>query len=182
LPLSKERLDQLRSNDSKIEKYRETMKKKASSRLEKVREKVDNKIRSLNEKEIFLMGLFLYLGEGKKGYREALSISNTDPKIIKFAYKWMTCSLGVNPAKIRVSLHLYKDMNKEREVKYWSNLLKLPVSQFYEPYIKDSKLTEGKHAGCNHGTCNIAVCNVRLKEEVLISIEVAMNDFLRMRV
>lgn len=176
LPLSQEKIDQLRTSDSKIRKYKNTMRLKAQNRIDKAKEGASKNLMPLSSRELHLLGLFLYLGEGKKGYKEALSISNSNPDIIRFAYYWMTSVLGVTKDKLRISLHLYSDMDPIFELQYWSNILDLPLNQFYKPYIKNTKLRQRTHKGFGHGTCNISVCDVRLKEEILVSIDVIINS------
>jgi transposase len=60
-PLSRERINELRAKSpARIEKFRNTMQRKRKERLEKVYQQVAKKINKMNEREIFLAGLFLY--------------------------------------------------------------------------------------------------------------------------
>jgi len=89
-PLSKARIDLLRGkNEKRIEKYRETMRGKRNKRLLEIYKIQKKKILPLNKRELFLAGLMLYWGEGTKCRTDGLSVSNTDPSVIKFFIYWI---------------------------------------------------------------------------------------------
>ena len=125
----------------------------------------------LSKKELFLAGVFLYWGEGGKTHKGQLSISNTDPEVIKFSLLWMIHSLDIPKTKIRVLLHLYQDMNKEEAFNFWSRILGIPRSQFTKPYIKKSLRSELDYKGYGHGTCMLVVSNTLLRERVMMTIK-----------
>ena len=86
--------------------FRETMRKKHETRLQHVYEKEKRNILPLNNREIFILGIGLYWGEGVKLYNATLSISNTDPSIIKFFIIWLNRSFGVSKDKLKVHLQI----------------------------------------------------------------------------
>ncbi len=160
-----------------IEKIRLTKHKKRQKRLNFVYEEQKRYWAVLSKRELKLAGLFLYWGEGNKNLKGPLSLNNTDPKVIKFTLYWLTHMLEIPKEKIRVYLHLYKDMNIHQEMKYWSRILQLPLAQFAKLYIKESKRIDIDHKGFGHGTCGLQVSNVRLKEKVMIAIEAIANNY-----
>ena len=108
-PLSKQRIRELRDhNEQRIEKFRETMRKKKEERLRGFFEEQKRLIFPFTKRELFLLGLFLYWGEGSKNQSNSLYISNTDPSIINFFIFWVAEVLKVPRTKIKVQLHLYK--------------------------------------------------------------------------
>ena len=125
---------------------------------------------------IFLSGLFLYWGEGGKSGKGTLSISNTDPGVLKFSLLWMTKALDIPKEKIRVLLHLYSDMDIEEANSFWSKTLNIPISQFARPYIKKSTRDALSYKGYGHGTCMLRVFSTELIEKVLMGIKV-MADY-----
>lgn len=125
----------------------------------------------LSKKELFLAGIFLYWGEGGKTHKGQLSISNTDPGVVKFSLLWMIYALDIPITKIRVLLHLYQDMNKEEALTYWSKTLGISQSQFTKPYIKKSLRSELDYKGYGHGTCMLTVSNTLLHERVMMTIK-----------
>jgi len=187
-PLSKERIKELRgSNKGRIEKFRETMKQKREKRLRETYNIQKKILLPLKKRELFILGLGLYWGEGTKFRMDRLSISNNDPSVINFFIYWLNKILGVPRKKIRVLLHLYKDMDIKKEMCFWSEILKIPLSQFANPYIKETSITRINHkGGFGHGTCNLGLNNVLLAEKILMGLKTISDHYnknikLRMR-
>ena len=64
-PLSRERINELRAwNERRIEKFRETMRRKKETRMATVYDNMKKEILPLNKRELFVAGLLLYAGEG----------------------------------------------------------------------------------------------------------------------
>lgn len=183
-PLSKKRIKELRDwNEQRIERYRKTMKNKREKRLKNFYQEQKNFIFPLNKRELYLAGLFLYWGEGAKTHQSILSISNTDPSMIKFFIFWLNKALGVAKNKIRVYLHLYSDMNMKKEIAYWSTILEIPLSQFNKPYVKITSSERINHKGMfGHGTCNVTIGDAKLSEKIFMAIKAISNKYNHTRV
>jgi len=82
------------------------------------------------------LGLFLYWGEGQKASASTVGLNNTDPDMVLFFLYWLTHALSIDRTRIRVFVHLYKDMDIENSLNFWSEKLRLPRIQFTKPYIK----------------------------------------------
>ena len=183
-PLSKKRIRELRDcNEQRIEKYRETMRRKREKRLKNLYQEQKKLILPVSKKELYLAGLFLYWGEGAKYQQSKLIISNTDPSVIKFFIFWLHKALGVAKNKIKVSLQLYSDMNIKKEMSYWSTVLKIPLSQFNKPYVKMTTSKRINHkGGFGHGTCNVKIGDARLTEKILMAIKAISDKYNHTRV
>ncbi len=176
-PLSKERIRELRGcSERRIEKFRETMKQKRVKRLKETYETQKKLLLPLKYRELFMIGLGLYWGEGTKYRMDGLAISNTDPSIIKFLIHWLHKNLQIPKKKMRVMLHLYNDMNIKKEMQFWSEILKIPLSQFARPYIKKTSSKNINHKGSfGHGTCNLRINSVPLAEKIFMGLK-AISD------
>lgn len=176
-PLSKERIGELRDhNEKRIEKFRQTMQEKRDARIVKVYRIQKKAIVPLSKRELLIAGLMLYWGEGTKSGMSAFLLANTDPSMVRFFIRWMNQSLGVPKNKLKIRLHLYRDMDIRKELGYWSQEIKVPVSQFSPSYIKKTSSKRINHrGGFGHGTCNIGINSVSLKEKVLMSIRAIAN-------
>lgn len=150
--------------------------KKKQERLQKTIQLEKEQLLPLLEKELYLSGLFLYWGEGLKGWGGSISLNNTDPKVVKFYIFWLVTSLRIPKEKLKVIVHLYNDMDIEESLDYWSKELSLPRSQFIRPYIKKSLRSSLTQKGYGHGTCGIYVCNQPLKEKIMAGIQI-LADF-----
>lgn len=182
-PLSEKKIKELqrqgwKKSEAGRERFRNTMKRKREERLEKIYNIQKRLILPLSDRELFLAGLLLYWGEGRKCQQDRLSISNNNPSVIKFFIHWLNKSLSVPRKKIRIQLHLYNDMDVNEETKYWSKILKVPLSQFARPYIKKSSSKRIDHkGGFGHGTCNAEINSVPLAEKVFMSIKAISNKY-----
>lgn len=179
LPLGEEQIILLSQNkelskDISREKFIETFRKKRLTRLKAICEEQTKVLLPLTEKELFIAGLFLYWGEGGKTHGD-FSLSNTDPKLVKFFLYWLKNSLNVPINKIKVQLHLYRDMDVNGEISFWSKYLKIPEVQFYKPYIKNSNKEGVTYKGFGHGTCKIRLCSIAMGERVAMSIKAITN-------
>jgi hypothetical protein len=181
-PLTKGRIRELRDwNEARIEKYRDTIRKKREFRLNTFYWEQKKIILPLTKKELYMAGLFLYLGEGAKSKTTELSVTNTNPAIIKFFIYWINKSFGIEKDKLKIQLHLYKDMDINYEIKYWLNSLKLSAIQFYKPYIKKSNKKSINHKGdFGHGTCAVIYGNARLTEKIHMAMKVINDKFMGM--
>lgn len=177
-PLSQERINELRAwSEQRIERFRITMRKKREGRLWEVYNTQKEDLLPLSEKEFFIAGLLLYAGEGAKTRNSMVAISNTNPVIINFFISWLIRVCEINKEKIKIRLHLYRDMNENQEVRYWMKMTGLPKRHFRKSYIKDgSRERINYHGTFGHGTCNVIVHSVPLFEKIMMSIKVIFDS------
>lgn len=110
-----------------------------------------------------------------------LALSNTDPAIIKGFIIWLKV-LGADISRMYFRLHLYKDMNPEKEILFWCEKLKVDRSQFRKSYIKKSNLIDLSYKnGYGHGTCNARFGGAILGKQVLMGLQVIKDHLLLMR-
>jgi hypothetical protein len=178
VPLTEEQILGLKKKKERaVERYRETMKLKRMRRSSCYYVNQINKWIPLSDREIFIAGLFLYLGEGNKVSRNSVGITNTDPSVIKFALYWIINSLKVPKEKVRVQLHLYNDMNFEKESNFWLRELQMEKSCLTKPYIKKSFKTSLDQKGFGHGTCGLFVHKTIIKENILLAIRAITDNY-----
>lgn len=183
-PLSKQRIKELRDdNEQRIEKFRETMRKKKERKLLKVYEEQKKIIFPFTKRDFFIASLFLYWGEGGKTRFNDISISNTDPSVLKFFINSLIKNFKISKKQLKISLHLYEDMNIEKEMKFWSQCLNIPISQFYKPYIKKTNKSNINHkGGFGHGTCNVQLNGTIFADKTLMGLKAISDYFLRKKI
>ena len=159
LPLSEKRIRELNAlSPIRIERYRNTMRRKREDRWNLVYNKILSDIGKLSKRELFLVGLFLYWAEGGKTEKYSLTFSNTDPSMVVFFVHWVEKCLDVKREDIRAKLHLYKDMSMEKYLNFWSTKTGIPKRHFGKSYIKSSNLSDLTYKnGFGKGTCNIMI-------------------------
>lgn len=178
-PLSEKRIRELRDfNPKRIERYRATRLRQKQERFNKAYQEEKKNLLPLTKRDLFIGGLFLYWGEGTKTSEARLSVSNTNPAVLKFFITWLRKVFNVPLKKIKIYLHLYSNMSIKREMDFWSKTLSIPLNQFQKPYIKISSSKNINHKGVfGHGTCNIIVGDARLREKVLANLKIIEDKF-----
>ncbi len=178
-PLSKQRIRELRDWSAiRIEKFRETMQRKREARLIATYKTQQKRLLPLSKKEFFMAGLFLYWGEGTKYRMNHLMLANTNPGMINFFINWLRYFFYIPKNKIKIRLHLYTDMDRIKEVEYWSKTVGIQTSQFSPSYIKKTSFKRINHkGGFGHGTCTVGIHSVSLTEKVLMSIQAISDSY-----
>lgn len=178
MPLSDKRIRELRDNSPiRIEKYRNTMRERRQKKLSEAYVEMSKKIGKLSKRELFLAGLFLYWAEGSKTTSASVGLTNTNPSMLKFYIHWLAL-FGITRKDLKVSLHLYSDMNIRKQEKYWSQQLDIPTSQFRKSYIKKTLSTSiTYHNGFGQGTCTVMASGARFFEKVLMGIKYIQDNF-----
>lgn len=175
-PLSNKRIHELRDNSPRrIEKYINAMRKKREDKFATVFDVVKKEIGNITERELFIAGFFLYWAEGGKTKDNSIILTNTDPLMLKVYLKWLKL-LKVPKEELKIKLHLYKDMNENKEINFWSKELGINKSKFNKTWIKDSKMSDLTYKNnFGHGTCNIILNNTIFARYVLMGIKFIAN-------
>ena len=175
-PLSQKHIKRLRDNSSKrIENYRNTMAKKKEDRRKGVYDEVGKYLGKFSDRDYYMAGLFLYLGEGLKTQDYTVSVANTNPVVSKLFIKWLEL-LEADRSKIKVKLHLYRNMDLDKEVEFWSKELSISKKNFMKPYIKESKSDRINYSNSfNHGTCNVVYHGRDIADKVKMCLKYVEN-------
>ena len=172
LPLSKKQISKLRDkNPQRIERFRNTMHLKSDKLNEQSYTKVTKDIGNISKREFIISGLYLYWGEGTKAAKGTVALTNTDPDMLKFFVKWLRM-LNVNKRKLKAVLHLYRDMNVQKEMQFWSNYLRIPIIQFRKPVVKHSRFVDLTYKnGLGHGTCSVLYLDMNLYRYIMSALK-----------
>ena len=97
--------------------------------LRQARLLAEGDIGTLSKRDIFMLGLGLYVGEGSKT-SNAVRLSNSNPAIIRFSVRWFIETCGLAKENLRIRIHLYPDSDENVCKRYWSKITGLPLNQF----------------------------------------------------
>ena len=78
-------------------------------------------------------------------------LPNSDPRVIAFFLEWLRRSFTIDESRLRVRLYLHKGLDVVAAEAFWSQLTKIPTSQFTKPYRAepDPTIRRTKHVmGC----------------------------------
>ena len=113
-------------------------------------------------KELKLIGIILYLGEGGKTSRGMVRLANSDPDVIKIMMRFFREICNVPENKFNGHIHTFAHANINKTEKYWSKITRIPKKQFYKTYIKPSSASLQKRNTLPFGTFDIYVCDTKL--------------------
>ena len=184
-PLSKSKILELRrkgwaKGEAGRELFRETMRQKREEKAQNIYRKYQKDFLNISKKTFFISGLMLYLGEGDKRYSSRIVLANTDSRIIKFFIKWLNNFLNVPNNEIKAQLHLYENMDIEKEQKFWQNELKFSKIHFYKSMIRKLKKSSFSYAeSYRHGTCSIYVMGVERKTKIMMAIRAFLDHYIK---
>lgn len=127
----------------------EANKKKKKDRVERARKEAQRKVASLSKRELFMLGLGLYWGEGVKASNGVVAVVNSDPLVIQIMIRWFTECLGVDQTRLQPRVYI-SDLHRDREkaiTTFWVKSLGLPREQFRKMIFlnKGKKIYENKN-------------------------------------
>jgi transcriptional regulator with XRE-family HTH domain len=138
----------------------------------------------MTKRDLFILGLGLYWGEGYKRGSQECGFTNSDPEMIRVILAWLNKCYGISIGNIiaRLTINLRYRTQAEELVNVWSREASIPTSQFGKTTFisgyNSSKLNERTYLG----TLRIKVrCGTSLRRRILASIsfigdQIALNS------
>jgi hypothetical protein len=141
----------------------------AKERSEKILRLAIKETGNLINNKLFLVGVSLYWAEGyKKGAYgskwKAVDFTNSDPELVRIMMKFFRIICKVENCKIKVQLMAHGNINIEKALNYWSDITKLPKSQFIKTCTSISKSSKNRRNknSLTQGTVHIRINDVKL--------------------
>ena len=116
--------------------YLASLKKKQNHKIAKLIKEGSKEIGRLTKRELFLVGVALYWGEGFKKDKQ-VGFANSDPEIIKIFIRWLQECFRYNISDLiaRVTInHSHRERIAEIQ-KYWSQQTGIPPEGFRKPTL-----------------------------------------------
>jgi hypothetical protein len=154
--------------------------------VKKASEYARKHIKSLSDRDMFIFGLGIYLGEGSKTSNQ-IRVVNSDPRIIKFSMVWFKKCFGLTDENFRVRIHLYPDNDQKEVTAFWMKVLGLKRESFQPSYV-DVRLNKKKdrRGVLPYGTAHLGVASngnknfgVLLHRRIIASIDLALEKYAR---
>lgn len=114
---------------------------------------------------LFIAGLGLYYGEGNKASKYAVSISNSDYRVLAIFRNFLVQVCNISPGVIKSWLLLYPDLNEKICKEHWINKVGVQADSFMK-----STCIQGRHKTrrVSYGICTIGLGNRVLKNKMLV--------------
>lgn len=118
----------------------------------------------LTKREKLLFISALYWAEGSK---KDFGLSNTDPELVRIFINGLREVFALDEDRFRISIRIYEDLDKEKCLLYWSEVVNIPKEKFVSINILAGKKT---------GKLEYGMCRVRVtKGESLLKKIVGIN-------
>jgi hypothetical protein len=115
--------------------------------LQEATELAKKDIGKLSKRDIFMLGLGIYIGEGTKT-NDQVRVVNSDPQVIRASIGWFKKVCGMDNSNFVARIHAYPDTDDKKALEYWSRELQLPAQCFFKPQIdkrtSKSRIKKGK--------------------------------------
>lgn len=115
-------------------KMAKTKQARQSLEIKQMKKQGLGEVGTMGKREFWLAGVALYWAEGSKAFEE-VTLTNSDPEIVRFYVKWLRQCCNVDPVNLRVQMHIYPDVQQKEAMEYWSNITGIPLTQFYKLQI-----------------------------------------------
>ena len=115
---------------------------------------------NLSQRDIFMLGLGLYWGEGYKKGSAELGFTNTDPKVIRFYVQWLWRCFRIDLPRLilRISINEAYRGRERKALRYWSQCVGVPFSQFTKTsFVKTKQKKQYTNAKTHYGTLRVKV-------------------------
>jgi hypothetical protein len=135
---------------------------------------------NVSRRDLLISGISLYWAEGsKKGSSSGFVFVNSDPSMIRLINVWLKEIFNVKKEELRPSVSI-NEIHRERigrVIKFWADLLELPVSQFSSTsFIKSKQQKIYENYENYYGILRLRVSKgSNLKYKVLALIEALSN-------
>lgn len=158
----------------------------AIARMREIRQNAMQSIKGISPDELMILGSSLYWAEGYKrpivrNGREVthhvVSLTNSDPYLVKIFLKFLSEFCEVPETKIKASIRIFQHQNEYELLRYWQKETKILPDNFRKTYYGVSKSSMGKRPfnRLPYGTIQVTVANTRLFHRIMGYIEGIKN-------
>ena len=145
-----------------------------AAEIEEMQRAGREEIGQLSLRDLMLIGVALYAGEGSKTPGE-VRFSNSDPRMILLFVTWMQTCFGIGPYEVRFRLYLHQGLDLEAANAFWSELTGIPIARFRAPYraVADPSIRRSKHPmGCP----SVCITSTRLHRRVMGLVDALLSS------
>lgn len=138
-----------------------------------IRNKFAKDIKDISKRELFYLGLALYLGEGyKRGSDGAawkcVDIANSDPDVIRLMMRFFRECCHVEEKSFRIYLSLHDRKSEEFAILYWIQQTGLKKDNFIKTSFAQSISSKYKYSRrLVYGTVHIRIYNTDLFHQII---------------
>jgi hypothetical protein len=121
-------------------------------------------IKTLDQAELYGLGIGLYWGEGTKANKWAVRLGNTDPELLKAFKRFLVELFEIDPIDLRYGLQIFTDINQEGALNYWYSQLEATPEQFYKVHVTISGSLGTYRHKSQYGVVTLYYHNKKLRD------------------
>jgi hypothetical protein len=151
---------------------------KAIQRSTTIQKTSSKEIGLITHRELLLLGASLYWAEGykrpivnngKTRTYHPVSLSNSDPLLIKLFLKFLREVCKVEDSKISANIRIFEHQNASQLLQFWHKTTKIPLGKFHKFYYGISKSSLGKRPFnvLPYGTIQIVIGDTQLFHRIM---------------
>lgn len=145
------------------------MRVKRLAEIEALRSEAVEQVGSVSDRDVFVFGLALYLGEGAKTERSALRMTNTSADVMQAFMVWLRRFFEIDEERLRARLYLHHGLDVDAATRHWSDVLDIPASQFQRPFRPPT--TSVATTKYPHGCITVIYSSLSLHRRVMTLME-----------
>lgn len=137
---------------------------------------------AISQRDLFVIGVALYWAEGYKRLKirnrqeithHPISLTNSDPHLVKMFLKFVRECLHVPEEKIKASIRIFEHHNEKTLLKFWQRETNIPPQNFKKTYYGISRSSQGKRPfnRLPNGVIQIVVADTPLFHKIMGHIE-----------
>lgn len=147
----------VRIGQARLRAY-ETKRKKKLASIELARHEAEQEIGLISERDVFMLGIGIYAGEGSKTH-DLVRLVNSDPRILRLFIRWLR-KLGASETNFALRIHAYPETDSKAAERYWLKELELPLSSLQKMCIDTRKGKSKAREGAQpYGTAHLTICS-----------------------
>jgi hypothetical protein len=159
---------------SRLGPYVASQRKAVRARAQRLTYQQEGRRHARERDDSYAAGCMLYWAEGSKA-RNTAQISNSDPELIAFFARFLRDHFNVEPAAMRLALHLFADhLDTQADIEaFWLDRLGLTRAALTKTQVNVySKYSQKKRNGkLPYGTAKFSVHSTRIVQTIYGSIQ-----------
>jgi len=121
-------------------------------------------IGKLSKRDLFMLGLGIYIGEGSKSIVQ-IRVVNSDYRVIVLMIRWFHEVCNIPKTHMFIRIHTYPAVDEKELLTYWHNITGLSYSQFQKTY-RDTRSNKKKYkeGTLPYGTAHLSIKSLGRKD------------------
>jgi len=123
--------------------------------------------RTLEEAQLFGLGIGLYWGEGTKANKNAVRLGNSDPVLIKSFMDFLVRIFSVDKSSLKFELQIFDDVDIREVERKWIEELDISEKQMYKTRVTPRRGVGTYRKRNTNGVMTVSYGNTKLRNRLV---------------